>query len=59
MSVLLNPNNSFKINIERFFTHFTFGGLKGYVSGILISRINFPPSYAVSGGPTISPRSSV
>uniref|UniRef100_A0A1A9V7I4 Uncharacterized protein n=1 Tax=Glossina austeni TaxID=7395 RepID=A0A1A9V7I4_GLOAU len=36
-----------------------FGGLKGYVSGTLISSINVPPSYGVSGGPTISPRNSV
>jgi len=27
------------------------GGLNGYVSGILISRWNIPPSYGVSGGP--------
>ena len=38
---------------------FTFGGLNGYVSGILISKTKLPPSYGVSGGPAISPRSSV
>lgn len=37
----------------------TLGGLKGYVSGTLISSMNFPPSYGVSGGPAISPLSSV
>lgn len=37
----------------------TFGGLNGYVSGTLISNKNLPPSYAVSGGPAISPLSSV
>ena len=35
----------------------TFGGLNGYVSGIVMSRIYFPPSNGVSGGPLISPRS--
>uniref|UniRef100_A0A1A9X066 Uncharacterized protein n=1 Tax=Glossina brevipalpis TaxID=37001 RepID=A0A1A9X066_9MUSC len=34
-------------------TNRIFGGLKGYVSGTLISSINVPPSYGVSGGPTI------
>lgn len=37
----------------------TFGGLNGYVSGTLISRTKLPPSYGVSGGPAISPLSSV
>lgn len=35
------------------------GGLNGYVSGTLISKIKFPPSYGVSGGPAISPFNSV
>lgn len=38
---------------------FTLGGLNGYVSGTLISKIKFPPSYGVSGGPAISPFNSV
>jgi hypothetical protein len=33
--------------------------LNGYVSGILISKRNLPPSYGVSGGPMISPRRCV
>lgn len=37
----------------------TLGGLNGYVSGTLISKTKTPPSYAVSGGPVISPLSSV
>lgn len=37
----------------------TLGGLKGYVSGTLISKKNVPPSYGVSGGPAISPFNSV
>ena len=37
----------------------TFGGLNGYVSGIRMSSMKFPPSYGVSGGPAISPFSSV
>lgn len=37
----------------------TLGGLKGYVSGTLISNKNIPPSYGVSGGPAISPFNSV
>lgn len=37
----------------------TFGGLKGYVSGILISSLYFPPEYGVSGGPATVPASSV
>lgn len=37
----------------------TLGGLKGYVSGTFISRTKLPPSYGVSGGPAISPLSSV
>ncbi len=38
---------------------FTFGGLNGYVSGILISSSKLPPSYGVSAGPPIFPRNSV
>lgn len=37
----------------------TLGGLKGYVSGTLISSTKLPPSYGVSGGPAISPFNSV
>jgi hypothetical protein len=39
-------------------TNRTLGGLKGYVSGILISNWNLAPSYGVSGGPAISPFNS-
>ena len=39
--------------------HCALGGLKGYVSGILISTWNVPPSYGVSGGPLIVPDNSV
>lgn len=41
------------------FFSLTIGGLNGYVSGILISKRNLPPSYGVSGGPMISPRRCV
>ena len=36
----------------------TLGGLNGYVSGILISNLQVPPSYGVSGGPNIVPANS-
>jgi hypothetical protein len=44
---------------ESLIDQLTLGGLKGYVSGTLISNENLPPSYGVSGGPEISPRNSV
>lgn len=55
-NIFANYFKLFKIIIP---INITFGGLKGYVSGTLISSTNLPPSYGVSGGPAISPRNSV
>uniref|UniRef100_A0A336LS43 type I protein arginine methyltransferase n=1 Tax=Culicoides sonorensis TaxID=179676 RepID=A0A336LS43_CULSO len=46
------------LGCQSFVMNFTLGGLNGYVSGTLISNLNVPPSYGVSGGPAISPRNS-
>jgi len=57
MSKQIAPVTELMLGCQILVQNFTLGGLNGYVSGISILSLYFPPSYGVPGGPTISPDS--